>query len=69
MTKLIFFLSQLTAELDTSSRDLLEEDLTSDELTKALQSMEDKKTPGEDGLPKEFCHILGSAERPSCRGF
>ena len=32
----------------------LESDLTVNELTKAIQSMQDNKAPGADGLPKEF---------------
>ena len=34
--------------------DLLETDLTVNELTKAVNSMKDNKAPGADGLPKEF---------------
>lgn len=52
--KVLFFLSQLTNKLDNTTRDLLEGDLTTAELTKAMQSMENNKTPGVDGLPKEF---------------
>lgn len=48
------FLSQLIAELDTASKDLFEQDLSTDELTKALHSVEKNKIPGEDGLPKEL---------------
>lgn len=41
-------------KLKNSERDLLERDLTINELTKAMQSMQNKKSPGLDGLPKEF---------------
>lgn len=36
------------------SDDVLDCDLTEDDLTKALESMENNKAPGADGLPKEF---------------
>lgn len=49
-----FFLAQLTTKLDDTARDLLEGDLTITELTRAMQSMQNNKTPGADGLPKEF---------------
>lgn len=48
------FLSHLTTKLNNTDRDFLERDLTINELTKAMQSMQSNKSPGLDGLPKEF---------------
>lgn len=49
-----YFLSHLTTKLNNTDRDLLERDLTINEITKAMQSMQSNRTPGLDGLPKEF---------------
>ena len=46
-------LSKVNKKVD-GLNDMLENDLTIDELTKALNSMQDNKSPGADGLPKEF---------------
>ena len=63
-------LERLLSNVDKSVTDfngLLESDLTVNELSKALKSMQDNKAPGADGLPKEFyvtfwdelkCHLL-----------
>ena len=49
-----FFLSHLTTKLNNIDKEFFERDLTTNELTKAMQSMQSNKSPGPDGLPKEF---------------
>ncbi len=49
-----FFLSHLNRKLGNTDKDFLDRDLTINELTKAMQSMQSNKSPGLDGLPKEF---------------
>lgn len=53
-----FFLSHLTTKLNNTDMELLERDLTINELTKAMQSMQSNKSPGLDGLPKDFYSIF-----------
>ena len=43
----------------------LESDLTVNELTKAIQNMQDNKAPGADGLPKEFYITFWDELRPT----
>ena len=47
------FLADLP-QLDSTDSDLLEGEITKDEILKALKDMEDNKSPGPDGLTKEF---------------
>uniref|UniRef100_A0A3B3UGI5 Reverse transcriptase domain-containing protein n=1 Tax=Poecilia latipinna TaxID=48699 RepID=A0A3B3UGI5_9TELE len=49
-----FFLSKLTNKLTENERESLDQEITVDEITKAMQSMQSNKAPGLDGLPKEF---------------
>uniref|UniRef100_A0A3B3Y9A6 Reverse transcriptase domain-containing protein n=1 Tax=Poecilia mexicana TaxID=48701 RepID=A0A3B3Y9A6_9TELE len=49
-----FFLSKLTNKLTEKERESLDQEITVDEITKAMQSMQSNKAPGLDGLPKEF---------------
>ena len=52
VTAMESLLSFLKPKISIASK--LENDLTVKELTKAIQSMQDNKAPGADGLPKEF---------------
>ena len=49
-----FFLSHITTKLNNTDKEFFERDLTTNELTKAMLSMQSNKSPGLDGLPKEF---------------
>uniref|UniRef100_A0A3P9NCC4 Reverse transcriptase domain-containing protein n=1 Tax=Poecilia reticulata TaxID=8081 RepID=A0A3P9NCC4_POERE len=49
-----YFLSKLTNKLTERERENLDQEITIDEMTKAMQSMQNNKAPGLDGLPKEF---------------
>ena len=50
----IWLINQLTKKLDNISREQCEAPITKDEVTKAVKEMENNKTPGPDGIPKEF---------------
>uniref|UniRef100_A0A3B3XUJ8 Reverse transcriptase domain-containing protein n=1 Tax=Poecilia mexicana TaxID=48701 RepID=A0A3B3XUJ8_9TELE len=52
--ELPYFLTKLTNKLTERERKNLDQEITIEELTKAMQSMQNNKTPGRDGLPKEF---------------
>lgn len=49
-----YFLSKVTSKLELADRDYLDEDLMLAEITAALLRMQQNKTPGLDGLPKEY---------------
>ena len=51
------FLSKLD-KLSDQSKQMLEVNLTEEEVKENLKMMENGKSPGEDGLPKEFYHSL-----------
>lgn len=48
------FISKLTQRLDPVDSTKLDEVITQEEITRAMESMQDNKTPGMDGLPKEY---------------
>ena len=50
----IWLTDQLEKKLDDLSREQCEGPLTTDEITKAVKKMQNNKTPGPDGIPKEF---------------
>ncbi|KAI8521369.1 hypothetical protein Bbelb_011230 [Branchiostoma belcheri] len=54
MSEQKYFLNQLQASLQEESKDALERDLTLFELEEALKDMANNKSPGSDGLPREF---------------
>ena len=47
-------LNNITKQIPDNDKNKLEQTITSDELLNALKLMEDNKSPGIDGLPKEF---------------
>lgn len=48
------FISKLTQKLDPEDSINLDEVITQEEITRAMESMQDNKSPGMDGLPKEY---------------
>lgn len=44
---------------------MLDEDITLEEITRAMISMQDNKTPGLDGLPKEYYQAFWEQLSPS----
>ena len=50
----IWLTNQLTTKLDDFSREQCEGPIKMDEITKAVTKMHNNKTPGPDGIPKEF---------------
>ena len=48
------FLSQVTVKLTQNEKDKLDEDLSLDELKRSMMDLQKNKSPGSDGLTKEF---------------
>lgn len=59
------FISKLTQRLDSDDRTVLDEDIMLDEIRRAMISMQDNKTPGLDGLPKEYYQAFWEQLSPS----
>ena len=47
------------SKLDIGDKDLCDKDLSESELYMALLGMENNKSPGNDGVTKEFCFLGG----------
>uniref|UniRef100_A0A3Q2WQW7 Reverse transcriptase domain-containing protein n=1 Tax=Haplochromis burtoni TaxID=8153 RepID=A0A3Q2WQW7_HAPBU len=59
------FISKLTQKLDPEDSIILDESITLEEITRAMESMQDNKSPGMDGLPKEYYQAFWEQLSPS----
>lgn len=59
------FISKLTQKLDPEDGINLDEGITLEKITRAMESMQDIKSPGMDGLPKKYYQAFWEQLSPS----
>ena len=62
------FLKEVTVKLNEEERELLDNDFTIDELKDSMNDLKKNKSPGSDGLTKEFYDYFGDFLYPAIHG-